>query len=46
MTINSYYGLLTQASHSHNDRVRLSHAVLARGHVVNGDLTKTYRRAT
>lgn len=44
-TINSYYGLLTQASHSHNDRARLSHAVLARGHVVNGDLTKTYRRA-
>lgn len=44
-TINSYYGLLTQASHSHNDRVRLSHAVLARGHVVSGDLTKTYRRA-
>lgn len=44
-TINSYYGLLTQASHSHNDRVRLSHAVLSRGHVVSGDLTKTYRRA-
>lgn len=45
MTINSYYGLLTQAGNSHNDRVRLSHAVLARGHVVSGDLTKTYRRA-
>lgn len=43
-TINSYYGLLTQASHSHNDRVKLSHAVLARGHTVNGKLTKTYRR--
>lgn len=44
-TINSYYGLLTQASHSHNDRVRLSHAVLARGHAVSGDLTKTFRRS-
>lgn len=44
-TINSYYGLLTQASHSHNDRVRLSHAVLARGHVVSGGLKKTFRRA-
>lgn len=41
-TANSYFGLLTQASHSQKDRAALANLVLQRGHVVNGDLTKTY----
>ncbi|AIC20624.1 reverse transcriptase [Pseudomonas chlororaphis] len=41
-TANSYFGLLGQASHSHKDRAALANLVLRRGHVVNGDLTKTY----
>lgn len=39
---NSYFGLLDQASHSQKDRGALANLVLRRGHVVNGDLTKTY----
>ena len=42
-TTNSYYGQLRQASHSHNDRVRLTKAVFKRGKAVNSDLTKIYR---
>lgn len=41
-TANSYFGLLTQASHSHKDRAALARLVIKRGHAVNGDLTKTY----
>ncbi|MDN7143134.1 reverse transcriptase [Pseudomonas sp. JQ170] len=41
-TANSYFGLLTQASHSQKDRADLANLVLRRGHVVNGELTKTY----
>ncbi len=41
-TANSYFGLLTQASHSQKDRAALANLVLRRGHVVNGELTKTY----
>ena len=41
-TANSYFGLLSQASHSEKDRAALARAVLKRGHVVNGALTKTY----
>nr|WP_280042052.1 RNA-directed DNA polymerase [Pseudomonas sp. Hg5Tf]MDH2559043.1 RNA-directed DNA polymerase [Pseudomonas sp. Hg5Tf] len=41
-TANSYFGLLTQASHSQKDRAALANLVLKRGRVVNGDLTKTY----
>lgn len=41
-TANSYFGLLTQASHSHKDRATLARLVIKRGHAVNGDLTKTY----
>lgn len=40
---NSYFGLLRQASHSHADRARLAHAVLRRGHSVDGHLTKAFR---
>ncbi|OAI85004.1 reverse transcriptase [Pseudomonas putida] len=41
-TANSYFGLLSQASHSLKDRAELANLILRRGHVVNGDLTKTY----
>jgi RNA-directed DNA polymerase len=41
---NSYFGLLGQASSSHLDRARLANAVRDRGHAVNFDFTKTYRR--
>lgn len=43
-TANSYYGLLRQASHSHQDRTLLSNALRRRGHSIAGDLTKTYRK--
>ncbi|TXG96516.1 MAG: RNA-directed DNA polymerase [Nevskiaceae bacterium] len=41
-TANSYFGLLRQASHSQKDRAALANLVLRRGHVINGELTKTY----
>ena len=31
---NSYFGLLSQASHSHTDRARLANAIRDRGHCV------------
>ena len=43
-TANSYFGLLSQASHSEKDRAALSRVVLKRGHAVNGKLTKTYQK--
>ncbi|MFZ2306189.1 MAG: RNA-directed DNA polymerase [Rhodoferax sp.] len=43
---NSYLGLLRQASHSHKDRAAVARVLMARGHTVNGDLTKIYRRAS
>jgi hypothetical protein len=41
-TANSYFGLLTQASHSQKVRAKLANLVLKRGHSVNSALTKTY----
>ena len=41
-TANSYFGLLSQASHSQKDRAALANVVLKRGHAVNCGLTKTY----
>lgn len=41
---NSYFGLLGQASHSHHDRTRLARLMLARGHVIAGDMRKAFRR--
>ena len=41
---NSYFGLLRQASHSHHDRTRIAKLMLHRGHVIKGDMTKTYSR--
>ena len=42
---NSYFGLFGQASHGHADRARLANIARARGHAVNGALTKAFRRA-
>jgi retron-type reverse transcriptase len=41
-SVNSYFGLLRQATHSHADRARLANAARERGHCVNGALTKAY----
>ncbi|WP_395606329.1 RNA-directed DNA polymerase [Pseudomonas sp. B22129] len=43
-TANSYFGLLSQASHSHTDRAALARVVLKRGNSVNAELTKTYQK--
>ena len=45
-TANSYFGLLSQASHSEKDRAALARVVLKRGHSVNGALTKAYQKPT
>lgn len=42
-TANSYFGLLRQASHSHQQRIALSKAVMHRGRAVNKNFTKVYR---
>lgn len=42
-TANSYYGLFRMATHSHMDRVNLTHAVFTHGKAVNRQLTKTYK---
>ena len=41
---NSYFGLLRQATHSHADRALIANLLRKRGHVINGNLTKTFRR--
>ena len=41
---NSYFGLLRQATHSHHDRTRVAKLMLKRGHAVQGDITKIYRK--
>ena len=43
-TANSYFGLLSQASHSQKDRAALANVVLKRGNMVNSALTKTYQK--
>jgi hypothetical protein len=40
---NSYFGLLSQATHSHQDRAQLANAVRQRGHCISGDLKKAFR---
>jgi RNA-directed DNA polymerase len=42
---NSYFGLLRQAGASHMDRAQLAYAVMQRGHTVNTQFTKTYRKS-
>ena len=45
-TGNSYIGLVRQASHSHNEQVRICRALLKRGHAVDGlHFEKAFRRA-
>lgn len=39
---NSYFGLLSQATHSHQDRARFANAVRHRGHCITGALTKAF----
>jgi hypothetical protein len=46
LAANSYYGLLRQATASHQDRAALSNTLRRRGHTVAGDLTKTFRRSS
>jgi RNA-directed DNA polymerase len=41
---NSYLGLVRQASHSHHEQALLANVLRWRGHVVNGDLSKIYRK--
>ena len=43
-TANSYFGLLSQASHSQKDRAALANVVLKRGNTINAELTKTFQR--
>ncbi len=40
---NSYLGLTRQASASHKDQAKLARALLKRGHLVNGELTKIFK---
>ena len=43
-TANSYFGLLSQASHSEKDRAKVARVVLKRGNSVNAALTKTFKK--
>ncbi len=43
---NSYLGLLGQATHSHKDRATVANVLRKRGHAVNGDLTKIFRKVS
>lgn len=45
-TANSYFGLLSQASHSAKDREKLARVVLMRGNSVNAALTKTFKKGS
>ena len=44
--INSAFGTLRQATHSHHDRIALARLALRRGFSVDMKLTKTYPRST
>lgn len=41
---NSYLGLVRQASKSHKEQAVIARAMLKRGHAVDGNLTKIFRR--
>lgn len=41
---NSYFGLLRQATAGHSDRAQLAKTVMRRGHAVNYQFTKTFKR--
>ena len=42
---NSYFGLARQVGDGFTDRARIARAMLKRGHVVNGEMTKGFRKA-
>ncbi|MNT23364.1 reverse transcriptase [compost metagenome] len=42
-SVNSYLGLLRQATGSHHAQARLANIARRRGHAINGDITKAYR---
>jgi hypothetical protein len=44
-TANSYFGLLRQAPASHHDRARLASLLMYRGHCINKEFTKIYRKS-
>lgn len=44
--VNSYFGLLRQATHSHADRVLLANTARRRGHCVDAAFTKAFAKAT
>jgi len=44
-TANSYLGLLGQSNSSHSNRAKLAKVALMRGHSVNKNLTKIFRKA-
>lgn len=41
---NSYFGLVRQAEASHHEQALIARAMLRRGHVVDGRLTRAFRR--
>jgi hypothetical protein len=41
---NSYFGLLRQATASHEDRAQLANVLRSRGHSIDHDFTKTFRK--
>ncbi len=41
---NSYLGLVRQAGNSHHEQALIARALLKRGHAVDGDLTRAFRR--
>lgn len=45
-SINSYFGLMRQASNSHQDRMRLARIVRRHGFSVSQKFTKVYRKAS
>ena len=44
-TANSYFGLLRQATHSHHERAQLANVLRSRGHTINKQFTKTFRKS-
>ena len=44
-TANSYFGLFRQSTSSHRQCCRLANHLRRRGHSINGDITKTYRKS-
>ncbi|MBS0427572.1 MAG: RNA-directed DNA polymerase [Proteobacteria bacterium] len=43
-TGNSYFGLVRQAGASHKEQAAIARAMLRRGHAVDGDLTRAFKR--